>query len=168
MRTNIVPALVLMLFVLSNPASAGDQEIEQLQQQLEQLKLEYNNKIEELEKRLQATEIATQQKKNESKENKEKAKQQMVPVVAEYAPADDNAAGAPVKASKSDSFNPAISLILDGRYSDFSEDPEEYSLSGFQLAGEAVRGGMQTKKKKKKGNLGGSPHQPSGWLSEHL
>ena len=51
-----------MLCVVSNPAWADDQEIEQLRQQLEQLKLEYNNKIEELEKRLRATEIASQQK----------------------------------------------------------------------------------------------------------
>jgi hypothetical protein len=140
MNPKIVPVLALMLCFLSNSASAEDPDIEQLRQQLEQLKLEYNSKIDELEKRLQATEIASQQKKNESKDNEEKAKQQMVPVVAEYSPADDNAAGAPVKASKSNSFNPAISLILDGRYSDFSEDPEEYSLSGFQLAGEAGPG----------------------------
>ncbi|WP_455212236.1 hypothetical protein [Kaarinaea lacus] len=32
-------------------------------------------------------------------------------------------------------FNPAISLILDGRYSDFTND--EWRLPGFQLAGEA-------------------------------
>lgn len=35
------------------------------------------------------------------------------------------------------SFNPAVSVILDGRYSAYSEDPETYKLPGFPLAGEA-------------------------------
>ncbi|MBV1914066.1 MAG: porin [Pseudomonadales bacterium] len=38
------------------------------------------------------------------------------------------------------SFNPAISLILDGRYASFDNDPEEYELPGFALGGEAGLG----------------------------
>lgn len=34
-------------------------------------------------------------------------------------------------------YNPQISLILDGRYSDYSENPEDYSLPGFQPGAEA-------------------------------
>jgi len=37
-------------------------------------------------------------------------------------------------------FNPAISLILDGRYARFKNDPEEYELPGFALGGEAGLG----------------------------
>ena len=37
-------------------------------------------------------------------------------------------------------FNPAISLILDGRYARFENDPEEYELLGFALGGEAGLG----------------------------
>ncbi len=37
-------------------------------------------------------------------------------------------------------FNPAISVILDGRYGSFSNDPEDYELPGFQLGGEAGPG----------------------------
>ncbi|HEX2238218.1 MAG TPA: hypothetical protein VHJ19_07710 [Gammaproteobacteria bacterium] len=40
----------------------------------------------------------------------------------------------------SNAFNPAISLILDGRYGLFSNDPEDYRLPGFQLGGESGPG----------------------------
>ena len=34
-------------------------------------------------------------------------------------------------------FNPQMSLILDGRYTDYSQDPDAYTLPGFQLGEEA-------------------------------
>jgi hypothetical protein len=37
-------------------------------------------------------------------------------------------------------FNPAFSVILDGRYGSFSNDPEDYRLPGFQLGDEAGSG----------------------------
>lgn len=40
----------------------------------------------------------------------------------------------------SNAFNPAISLILDGRLTDFDRDPETYALPGFPLAGETGPG----------------------------
>ena len=38
------------------------------------------------------------------------------------------------------SFNPAISLILNGRYANFANDPETYELPGFMLGNEAGLG----------------------------
>ena len=35
------------------------------------------------------------------------------------------------------SFNPAISVILDGGYANYEGDPEDYELAGFALGGEA-------------------------------
>lgn len=43
-------------------------------------------------------------------------------------------------ANSSNAFNPAISLILNGRYAHHSIDPESYQRSGFPLAGEAGTG----------------------------
>ena len=37
----------------------------------------------------------------------------------------------------SSAFNPAISLILDGRFAEFEDDPSDYTMPGFQLGGEA-------------------------------
>lgn len=40
----------------------------------------------------------------------------------------------------SNAFNPAISLILDGKYASFKRDPANYVLPGFSLAGESGPG----------------------------
>lgn len=37
----------------------------------------------------------------------------------------------------SNAFNPAISLILDGKYAHYSQDPSQYGMSGFLLDSEA-------------------------------
>src|SRR5262245_44924826 len=37
----------------------------------------------------------------------------------------------------STAFNPALSLILDGKYTNYAEDPSQYSISGFLLDSEA-------------------------------
>jgi len=37
----------------------------------------------------------------------------------------------------SNSFNPAISVILEGVYASYKNDPEDYALSGYALGGEA-------------------------------
>jgi len=37
----------------------------------------------------------------------------------------------------SNAFNPALSLILDGKYSNYSRDPRDYQISGTLLGGEA-------------------------------
>jgi len=43
-------------------------------------------------------------------------------------------------ASGGSGFNPQISLILDGRFASFRNDPEDYELPGFALGGEAGLG----------------------------
>ncbi len=40
-------------------------------------------------------------------------------------------------AQNDNSFNPQISLILDGSYADYDNDPEDYSIPGFTLGPEA-------------------------------
>ena len=41
------------------------------------------------------------------------------------------------KQVKGNAFNPAISVILDGVYASYQNDPEDYALPGFALGGEA-------------------------------
>mgnify|MGYP001826787565 FL=1 len=126
--------LAAALLPVSGPLSAAEQEIEQLRQQLELLKQDYESRIDALEKRLLNAEQSQQQLQQEIKAEQPASPPQQQSVAAGQAPQ-------PTAAMQGDrSFNPAISLILDGRYSDFSEDPEEYSLSGFLLGGEAGPG----------------------------
>lgn len=47
------------------------------------------------------------------------------------------AAGALHAQATSNAFNPAISMILDGKFSAYSTDMEEYEFGGFPLGGEA-------------------------------
>ena len=118
MKHFFLSVVAITLVYVTNTAWADDQEIEQLRQQLEQLKLDYKSKIDELEKRLQATEQASEQK-------------------VSVAPA---GATTSVDSATKNTFNPDISVILDGRYSYFSQDPEAYELPGFMLGGEAGPG----------------------------
>ena len=111
--------------------AVANEDIDQLRRQLEQLKQDYESRIEALEKRLLKAEQSQQQLKQ-----KVSAEQ----LIREPQVAPTQAAAQATAMSGDKSFNPAISLILDGRYSDFSQDPEEYSLSGFQLGGEAGPG----------------------------
>ena len=111
--------------------AVANEDIDQLRRQLEQLKQDYESRIDALEKRL----LKAEQSQQQLKQNVSAEQPVREPQVAPSQPP------AQVTAMRGDrSFNPAISLILDGRYSDFSQDPEEYSLPGFQLGGEAGPG----------------------------
>jgi len=98
-------AVAISLAILSNPvvSLAEDDDLTSLRQQIDEVKGEYEQRLFELEKRL------------------EKAR-------------------APQTSTSTNAFNPAISVILDGRYAHFSNDPENYELPGFQLGGEAGLG----------------------------
>ena len=118
-------------------ASHASDEIQQLRQQMESLKKEYSDRINEIEQRL------------EQAEAREAGSQPGIStpqaLTAKKSPAlESSGSYETVARSASDeagsSFNPAISLILDGRYSNFSQDPEEYVLPGFMLGGEAGPG----------------------------
>ncbi len=91
-----------------------------LQQELQQLKRDYQTRIEQLEQRLAEAEqrLATQeQAKSES------------PTV------DANAFSQSVGGNTTQSanaFNPAISLILDGRYTDYASKPGDGLMPGFR------------------------------------
>ena len=81
----------------ADTAKAGTVE---LQQQLDALQLDYDQRLQRLENRLQQTQAATRTK-------------------------------------KANAFNPAISLILNGSFTSYSNNPADYRLPGFALSEEA-------------------------------
>jgi hypothetical protein len=92
--------------------AAGDQELAQIRAEIQQMKSAYEARIQALEARLQGAETVA-------------AIPQAPPV-----PATRSAqAGANV-------FNPAVSLILGGTYSNLSQDPAKYHLQGFMPSGD--------------------------------
>lgn len=54
------------------------------------------------------------------------------------------APSAPSRASAASAFNPAISLILGGSYSNLSQDPEDYAIAGFIPAGDEIGPGERS------------------------
>lgn len=90
--------------LLAAPAYAQDTEITQLRNEIRALKESYEARIQALETRL---------------------------TKAETTPAPVAAGVSSGPASAGNAFNPEISLILSGLYRNFSQDPNQYAITGF-------------------------------------
>ncbi|MDF1829216.1 hypothetical protein [Cycloclasticus pugetii] len=119
MRKAFTMAAIIASLIISTPALSNT-EIALLKQQLDTLKKNYEQRIEALESRLIETEKRTQYVELKTQEAAVKPKQSSF--------------------LTQNSFNPAISLILDGRFADMSNDPDDYALPGFMLGGESGLG----------------------------
>jgi hypothetical protein len=105
----------------------ADSETEAIKQQLDALKNQYGQAIKALEERLLKAEKSAQQANDQTQKLAVKLEESKV-----SRPASTSAA--------QNGFNPAISLILDGRFASFDNDSEEYELPGFALGNEAGLG----------------------------
>ena len=84
----------------SESLTVGTVSAEQWQQQVDELKTDYDRRLSRIEKRLKETQRATRTK-------------------------------------KANTFNPAISLIMNGSVAAYQNNPEDYQLPGFALGEEA-------------------------------
>ena len=107
--------------------AASDADLEKIRIEIQQLKQTYETRIQALETRLQETESAGKTAQSAAVQASEKASQ----VAATPQPAASSGANA---------FNPAISLILSGTYSNLSQDPSNYRIPGFALGDAATPG----------------------------
>lgn len=124
MRTTLLAAGVALAFSYSHPVLA-DSDLSSLKQQLDQIKQHYEQRIQALENRLEAAEKKATHANSKVKQIEETVTKSSTSKSA---------------FKTQNSFNPAISLILDGRYASFSNNPEEYELPGFALGGESGLG----------------------------
>jgi hypothetical protein len=99
------------------PARAQDAELSKIREEIRQMKDAYEKRIEALEKRLQDAEAKAG--KAETAASKAEATAGEAAVQASSRP---RGAGA---------FNPEISAILNGVYSNLSQDPNTYRINGF-------------------------------------
>jgi hypothetical protein len=127
----------------------SSEDLKEVRAQIQQLKQDYETRIRALEKRLAAAEAKVAQaerKASDAKRTAGKAQQQAletkqtVAEVSQPMTAPEAAAPAPTQQERQNAFNPAISLILQGTYADFSQDPEDYHISGFMTPPEAGPG----------------------------
>ncbi len=122
MRKKFIVAATIAAISNVNPVWANS-DIEALKEQVEILKKDYEQRINALENRLK-----------QSEENALLAQQQIDQV------ADNVDSKKSISNAGQNNFNPAISVILDGRYADFDNDPDDYELPGFMLGNEAGLG----------------------------
>ncbi|MDM8545700.1 hypothetical protein QUF61_04315 [Candidatus Venteria ishoeyi] len=121
MRIKLLVASIAIAISNTNPVFAAD-DIKLLQQQLEKLKQNYDQRIQALEARLKKAETHAEQASTQASQLTHKAGQVETPSATSNA---------------QNSLNPAISLILDGRYASFKQQPDKYELPGFALGNEA-------------------------------
>ncbi len=116
LRKNILAAAVAAVFAV--PAfAADDAEIGKIRDEIKVLKDGYENRIRSLEERLKAAETSGQ----------------AAPAAPASAPAYTNR---PIPTQNA--LNPAISLILDGKYQNLERDPATYQIGGFIPGGEEI------------------------------
>jgi hypothetical protein len=116
-----VSAAAMAAMAVAYPAAAQDaaslkREIEQMRAQQQQMMEAYAQRLGALEKRLEASEARS-------------AAPPAQPAPPPAAPTSANA------------FNPAIGVVLDGKFGAFSQNPDNYRIPGFALDDEASKPG---------------------------
>ena len=112
-RKTLMVAAVAAALAPGMASAVTDADIQEMREQIRQIKQEYERRIEALEKRLQQAEgVAT------------KAEAQAIK-------AESAAVQANTRPSSEAAFNPAVSLILNGTYANLSRDPARFQITGF-------------------------------------
>jgi len=119
-RTNIVVTALAVAFAMPVAANAADDaEIGKIRDEIMNMKDGYEVRIRALEDR----------------RRKAEADQKAAPPESNAAP---TPAYAPKAVSNRSAFNPAISLILDGKYQNLQRDPGTYQIGGFIPGGDEI------------------------------
>ena len=123
----LTAALAAALCTTTGAAFAADErELAQIRDEIRQMKAAYEARIQALETRLQSAERTA-------------ATTAATPATSAAAPVTTAPTAATITVARralSNAFNPAVSLILGGTYSNLSQDPAQYRLQGFMPGGE--------------------------------
>jgi len=117
--------------------AADEAEVQQIRDEIKDLKESYDTRIQQLEHRLQQTEQAPGSASAAS----------APPDASTTAPASVSAASTTASASapaSANAFNPAISLILGGQFSNLQRDPSTYQIGGFIPGGDEIGPGSRS------------------------
>ncbi len=115
MKARSIYLLAALLAVPMAASAADDADIRALREEVARLRESYEKRIDALEKRLVEAESKTASAENTA------ARTETAAAVQPAAPVGTNA------------FNPNVSLILSGLYSNLSSDPTGYRITGFHL-----------------------------------
>ncbi len=135
--------LLAVIALATAPARATDKtELQQLQQQIDAMRQDYESRLKALEARLRQAEAALAASPpapapDPASEAQRASAARVPPVVASDMPSAAPAAPAGRAApTAANAFNPAIALVLSASYASLSRDPEDYRFTGFLTGGE--------------------------------
>jgi hypothetical protein len=120
MKVRRIPLLAALLAVPVAASAADDADLRALRDEVARMRETYEKRIDALEKRLVQAESKA-------------AAAETVAAKAETA-----AAAQPSAPASTNAFNPNVSLILSGLYSNLSRDPAGYGITGFHLPSAAL------------------------------
>ena len=142
-RSSFARAAVASALIIAPVAQAAtDTDLVQLRDEIRQLKESYEARIQALEIRVRDAEAAA---------NRAAQVRDGTPVAPGVAPSTATSAVPPLvppqavpaggaAANAANAFNPAISVVLSGVYSNLSQDPARYGLAGFALTDDVSPG----------------------------
>ena len=120
MRNHPAALLAVLMTIPTLAFSADDADLRALRDEVAQLRAAYEKRISDLESRLVQAEAKASSAENTA------TKAEMAASIPAAAPTGANA------------FNPDVSLILSGQYSNLSQNPETYHITGFHLPGNVI------------------------------
>jgi len=123
-KTLVNAAVVAALSVPMSAFSADSADIADLKRMVLEMKQQHEQQIQALEQRVQQAEVRA-----EAAEEQAQATEGKVVAVEEQVQSKPR--------SGDNSFNPAISMALQGGYASYSQDPEDYHFEGMPIGGEA-------------------------------
>jgi outer membrane murein-binding lipoprotein Lpp len=124
-KPNVMAGAIALALVL--PAGAQTQsnpELDEIRKQVQELKESYESRIQALEKRLKEAEEGAAKAQSAATQAQQSATQAQQSTQAAAAPP-------PSQQASQNAFNPALSLILNGSYNNFSVNPANASVTGF-------------------------------------
>lgn len=132
-RTRAMAVAIALASALPTVTQAQNSaELEQIRQQIKELKDSYEARIQALEKRLQEAETAAASAQSAANQAQSSAAQ--AKTSAQTAPPEP----VTTQTASPNAFNPALSLILGGHYANFSQDPAKATITGFQSNADAA------------------------------
>jgi hypothetical protein len=127
-------AVAAALLAPGTASAVSDAEMKDLREQVQQMKRDYEKRIEALEQRLQQAESAAQKAQGAAATAEgvaTSAADAATKAEAQAAKAESAAVQANTRPTSEAAFNPAVSVILNGVYANLSQDPARFQITGF-------------------------------------
>src|SRR4051812_25852536 len=122
---SFVKPVAVLLALVALPAMAQADDVSSLRAELQQMKSEYDTRVDALESRIKQLEAANAAMADAS-------------TVAAAALPEPAPAAPPPSGGGANAFNPSISEILGGSYTNAKRDPADWNIAGFTPAGDEI------------------------------